>query len=126
MKGTKKSPQAKGWETRRRIAAEDAELQRRYEEDPKFRAEMDNLLGRGGTAGSEDPTPLPPVVQPQPSHTLVGMTLINGTHRVSVGFTAPAPGAAIVIMGISEARLLAKSLLDWAQLAEDHNDGRTR
>lgn len=113
MKGTRKSPQAKGWETRRKRELEELE---RVLDDQMY----------AGTAKAEGDEPMPPVVTPPPSHTLVGMTNIAGTHRVSLGFTAQAPGATIVVMGISEARLLAKSLLDWAQLAEDHNDGRTR
>lgn len=56
--------------------------------------------------------------------TLAGVALVNGTHKVTISFFAPTPGAQLVALGTNEARLLARSILDWANYVDDLADGK--
>lgn len=56
--------------------------------------------------------------------TMAGFSIVNGTHKVTVSFFATTPGAQLVAMGSNEARLFAKSIMDWADYCDGVADGK--
>ena len=65
-----------------------------------------------------------PTAAPVPNVIMAGSVELNGTHRVSLAVTTTIPGPNFLMLGITEARLLAKVLMDWAQYSEDRNNGK--
>lgn len=67
----------------------------------------------------EEPAPIVPVNMLMAGHIEQGVT-----HKVSLVVSASNPGPNIIAMEIAEARLLARSLMEWAQYAEDRLNGK--
>lgn len=65
-----------------------------------------------------------PPPAPIPGLTLAGFSSVAGTHKVTVSFFATTPGAQLVAMGSNEARLFAKSIMDWANYCDDLEAGK--
>jgi len=56
--------------------------------------------------------------------TLAGFSSVAGTHKVTVSFFATSPGAQLIALGTNEARLLARSIVDWANYCDDLAAGK--
>ena len=56
-----------------------------------------------------------------PNVLMAGHVVVAGTHKVTLAVTASHAGPNFMMLGITEARLLAKSLIEWAQYADDAN-----
>ena len=60
----------------------------------------------------------------QPNVTMAGFTRVVEGYRVTMAFHAPAAGPCMLVLGSVEARLLARSLMEWAQYCDDQECGR--
>ena len=78
------------------------------------------------TKAVTEPVPQAPAPAPVPNVVMAGAVEIGATYKVTLAITAQSPGPNFLMLGITEARLLAKSLTEWAQYAEDRNNGKAQ
>lgn len=118
MKNTKLVGKDKAWKT----ARERREAMKRHNAVMEPTGAVAEPIG----AKDVDTGPSMPLPEPAPTPNVVmaGAVQIGNTHRVTMAVTTPSPGPNFLMLGITEARLLAKSLMEWAQYAEDRNNGK--
>ncbi len=83
-------------------------------------------VANGGTPDTANADMAGPVPAPAPIPNVImaGAVEMAGTHKVTMGVTTHTAGPNFLMLSITEARLLAKSLNEWAQHAEDKNNGK--
>ena len=91
--------------------------------------DLKEFLDKAPASTSPEPTAEPANAQseaqaPPANVTMAGFSNTAEGHRVTMAFHAPAPGACLLYFGTNEARLLARSILEWAQYCEDREAGK--